>query len=205
MSEAEACLWKNEFRGLALLKYRSFWAAGTLVILYKVVLVLKSKCSDSGPQCGAQRSGLSVFFISCGFCHHPCLKGQLLKLCPQLPWMLVPHPNKEAKKHMKRIRAGSRKRWQETMWLFYSITSLIHTPVHMHRHPLKVLTCLSPLRNRWSFLDSETIGQLALQVCSCAIFCSYIILYQKKLITYCHFLPSSSTLCKTRTRWYKIW
>lgn len=152
MSEAEACLRKNEFRGLALLKRRALWAAGTLVVLYKVVLVLRNKCPDSWPPCGAQRFGLSVFFISCGLGHRPCLKGQLFKLHPPLTWTLVPHPNKEAKKHMKCIRAGSRKRGQETMWLFYSITSLIHTPLHMHRHPIKVLSGLSPsLRNRLSF------------------------------------------------------
>lgn len=152
MSEAEACLRKNEFRGLALLKRRALWAAGTLVVLYKVVLVLRNKCPDSWPPCGAQRFGLSVFFISCGLGHRPCLKGQLFKLHPPLTWTLVPHPNKEAKKHMKCIRAGSRKRGQETMWLFYSITSLIHTPLRMHRHPIKVLSGLSPsLRNRLSF------------------------------------------------------
>lgn len=147
MSEAEACLWKNEFRSLALLKHRAFWAASTLVILYKVVLVLENKCPNSRPQRGAQRFSLSVFFISCGLGHRPCLKGQLLKLHPQLTWMLVLHPNKEAKKHMKCIWAGSRKRWQETMWLFYSITSLIHTLLHRHRQPVKVL---SSVRNALS-------------------------------------------------------
>ena len=137
MSEAEACLWKNEFRGFALLKHRAFWAAGTLVIFYKVVLVLKNKCPDSRPPCGTQTFGLSVFFISCGLGHRPCLRGQLLKLQPQLAWTRVPHPNKEAKKHMKWIWARSRTRWRETMWLFYSTTGLIHPPLHMYRHPVK--------------------------------------------------------------------
>lgn len=156
MSEAEACLWKNEFRGLALLKHRAFWAAGTLVILYKVVLVLENKCPDSSPQCGAQRFGLSVFFISCGLSHRPCLKGQLLKLHPQPTWMLVPHPNKEAKKHMKCILAGSWKRWQETMWLFYSITSPVPTPLCMHRHPVKVLSYLFSLWEiDWAFKTQQ--------------------------------------------------
>lgn len=137
MSEAETCLWKNEFRSFALLKYRAFWAAGTLVIFYKVVLVLENKCPDSRPLRGTQRFGLSVFFISCGLGHRPCLKGQLLKRQPRLTWTLVPHPNREAKKHMKCIWARSRIRWQGTMGLFYSTTILIHTHLHMYRHPVK--------------------------------------------------------------------
>lgn len=74
MSKAEPCLWKNEFRGLALLK-QSVRAAGSLVTLDKVVLVLKTKCPDFPPQRGAQRLGLSAFFISCGLGHHPVSKG----------------------------------------------------------------------------------------------------------------------------------
>lgn len=75
MSEAEACLWKNEFRGLASLEHRAFWAAGTLVTLYKVALVLRNKCPGCRPRPGAQRFGLSVFFISCGPGHRPVSKG----------------------------------------------------------------------------------------------------------------------------------
>lgn len=55
MSKAEACLWKNEFQGLSGAGAQTFWARSTSAILYKVVLVLKNKCLDSGSSMASKR------------------------------------------------------------------------------------------------------------------------------------------------------
>lgn len=78
----------------------------------------------------------------------PPLKGQLLKRRPQLTWTLVPHPKKEAKKHMKCIWAGSRKRWQEMMWPFYGKTSSFIPPPKAETSHKSIDLPLSSLR-KW--------------------------------------------------------
>lgn len=116
------------------------------------------------PQCGAQRPGLSASSFPVGWATIPplpVLKGQLWKWCPQLTWMLVPHPNNEAEKHQKCIRAGSRRKRQGPMWPFYSITGLIPPPPQAETYRKRTEWPTSSL----SFQDFETIGQMAPQTC----------------------------------------
>lgn len=130
MSEAGACLRKNEFRGLALLSLSAGPCGLRAPGLFSTKWSLSSGASVLIAGRGGERKGWAYQFSSfpAGYATAPVSKGRLLKRHPPLPRMLDPHPNQEAKKHTKCIRAGSRKRRQETMRLFRSITGLIHAP-----------------------------------------------------------------------------
>lgn len=207
MSKAKACLWKNEFRGLAVLKLRL--SVLRVLWLFFTKSFLSSRTSVLIPASAWSPKPWPIsFFISCGLVNTPIttshLKGQLLKWHPQLIWTLVPHPNKEAKKYKKCIWAGSKKSDKELRGPFtVSLASFI--PICTQRHPGKGLSCCPPLWDTGgAFRNQRPQDRWLLRLVN-AISYPHGVLHAKKLITYCHFLFSSNALCKSKTRWYENW